>query len=353
MSLISFLEIKIEYAFQVKLLLSYGEHAREFFPIESMFHLLHNLTQGTVAPVNSHEHSFSRTILSQMDIFIVAMVNPDGRHYVETSGNYCWRGTSLGVDLNRNFDWNFGGKGSSTDAKDEEFRGQAAFSEPECNILLDITAKHKFDAFVSLHSGIRQIYLPFADTQSKKIHKLPDNMDSMLKVVKLMSTSTVHTFTYGLAYRLNEYTADGTIFDYMAGVKKIPFSLAIELWGIGDHKGAKCFDLFNPPNHALKTSVMEIHPIYEVLFLFLIAWKQEQASTTSTMSTTTTVVNTLINGPSTTLGCFLVLAIVLAILYRNGRRCKLRYGLKFYRHRRIISFNSIGRKMSMFNNYHI
>ncbi len=337
----------------MKLLLSYGEHAREFLPIESMFNLLHNLTQGMAAPVNSHQHAFSRTILSQMDIFIIAMVNPDGRHYVETTHNYCWRGTSLGVDLNRNFDWNFGGKGSSGDTKDEEYRGQAVFSEPECNILLDLTAKHQFDAFVSLHSGIRQIYLPFADTQSKRMHRVPDNMENMLKVVKLMSTSTIHRFSYGIAYRLNEYTADGTIFDYMAGVRKIPFSLAIELWGIGDHKGAKCFDLFNPPSEELKTSVKEIHPMYEVLFVFLIAWKQDQGGATSTVSVTTTVANTLINGPSTTLGCLLVLLLVAVILYRNGRRCKLRYGLKFYRHRRIISFNSIGRKMTMFNNYHI
>ena len=45
------------------------------------------------------------------------------------SGNYCWRGTSTGVDLNRNFDWNFGGAhGSSRDPKDEEYRGAYAFS---------------------------------------------------------------------------------------------------------------------------------------------------------------------------------------------------------------------------------
>ena len=35
-------------------------------------------------------------------------------------------------------------------------------SEPECGVYLDLTATHIFDAFVSLHSGIKQIYLPFA-----------------------------------------------------------------------------------------------------------------------------------------------------------------------------------------------
>ena len=47
-------------------------------------------------------------------------------HYI---GNYCWRGTKSGVDLNRNFDWNFGAShGSSRDPNDEEYRGAHAFS---------------------------------------------------------------------------------------------------------------------------------------------------------------------------------------------------------------------------------
>jgi hypothetical protein len=63
------------------------------------------------------------------------MMNPDGRKFVEKTGNYCWRGTSTGVDLNRNFDWNYGAKGSSSDITDEEYRGNAAFSGLTSDIL--------------------------------------------------------------------------------------------------------------------------------------------------------------------------------------------------------------------------
>ena len=72
---------------KVKIPLSYGEHAREFFPIESMFHLLNNLTTGVTLPKGSPEFEFSYKILSRVDLFIVAVVNPDGRHLVETTGN--------------------------------------------------------------------------------------------------------------------------------------------------------------------------------------------------------------------------------------------------------------------------
>ena len=71
---------------KVKILLSFGEHAREFFPIESMFHLLNNLTTGVTSPKGSAEFDFSYRVLSQIDLFIIAVVNPDGRHLVETTG---------------------------------------------------------------------------------------------------------------------------------------------------------------------------------------------------------------------------------------------------------------------------
>ena len=118
-----------------RVLLSYGEHAREFFPVESLFHLLNNLTQGTIMDKNSPQFQFSSTILSNIDMYIITIMNPDGRLYVETSKNYCWRGTKTGVDLNRNFDWQFGGKGSSGNKKDEEYRGPYPFSGTKVSLI--------------------------------------------------------------------------------------------------------------------------------------------------------------------------------------------------------------------------
>ena len=61
----------------------------------------------------------------------------------------------------------------------------------------------------------------FPDTASKSSRRQPDNADKMLELANVMSQSTSKKFTYGLAYKLNEYTADGTIFDYVAGKKKV------------------------------------------------------------------------------------------------------------------------------------
>ena len=114
---------------KVKILFSFGEHAREFFPVESLFFLLHQLLQlDNILKYEDNQKFIGKKVLNFIDLYIIVMGNPDGRIYVEQSKNYCWRGTSAGVDINRNFDWEFGGKGSSNNKKDEEYRGPHAFS---------------------------------------------------------------------------------------------------------------------------------------------------------------------------------------------------------------------------------
>lgn len=111
-----------------QILFSYGEHAREFLPVESAIFFLRNLTGGLLPHADLYSKQFTQRILSQSDLYIILMANPDGRHYIEQTSNYCWRGTSSGVDLDRNFDWEFGGKGSTGNTQDEEYRGNEPFS---------------------------------------------------------------------------------------------------------------------------------------------------------------------------------------------------------------------------------
>ena len=112
---------------KVNILFSFGEHAREFFPVESVLHLLQQLVSAG-GNLKDNLTDNGADILDFIDLYIIVITNPDGRQYVEQSHNYCWRGTSNGVDINRNFGWEFGGRGSSGNKKDEEYRGSHAFS---------------------------------------------------------------------------------------------------------------------------------------------------------------------------------------------------------------------------------
>ncbi|XP_013379519.1 carboxypeptidase A1 [Lingula anatina] len=318
-------------ATKLKVLLSYGEHSREFLPVETLFYFLKRLTKGLREPKDSPEETYSRFILSRLDLFIIVMVNPDGRNYVERTGNYCWRGTSTGVDLNRNFDWNYGGPGSKAEKADEEYRGEHAFSEPESLVFKELVSRYRFDAFVSFHSGIRQIYVPFADTRSKSIHRSPENVAAMLQLASKLSHSTAYKFIYGVANKINQYTADGTIFDYMAGVKKVPFSLAIELWGEGDHKGAQCFDLFNPPSHALQDVVETLQPMYKALFTYLVDWKDRQMSLELGVE---------FLAPSLTLGYVLLVAVII-VTFIVAVYNRLPPSLRLVPRRRVVSLKTL------------
>ncbi|RUS84504.1 hypothetical protein EGW08_007743 [Elysia chlorotica] len=262
---------------KVRVLLSYGEHAREFFPVESMLYFIKNVTNGASFSLNkSSNHTFSMWVLNNFDIIFIGMANPDGRDYIEKTRNYCWRGTQSGVDINRNFDWNFGGPGSSNNSKDGEFRGLHPFSEPETEVFRNLSYVFAPDAFISFHSGARHIYIPFADSLSQHSRRQPINKTLLLRLARYMSRSCPsRPFKFGLAYDLTGYTADGTAFDFMAGHEKIPFSLAVELWEHKKHEGQSCFDEFNPKSEVLQAELSLVHPMYIELLKYLQKWKKE------------------------------------------------------------------------------
>lgn len=91
-----------------RILLSYGEHAAEFFPVQSLFHLLQNVTQGIDLPPGTYGGNFTRFLLNNFDLYLLTIVNPDGRMIIEKTRNYCWMGTANNVDLNSDLEGNFG-----------------------------------------------------------------------------------------------------------------------------------------------------------------------------------------------------------------------------------------------------
>lgn len=83
-----------------RLLLSYGEHAAEFFPVQSMFYLLENITRGFNLPLWTYGRNFTRFVLNNFDLYMLTIVNPDGRVIIERTKNHCWIGTANEIDLN-------------------------------------------------------------------------------------------------------------------------------------------------------------------------------------------------------------------------------------------------------------
>ena len=90
-----------------RILLSYGEHAAEFFPVQSLLHLLQNVTQGVDLPPGTYGGNFTRFLLNNFELYLLTIVNPDGRVIIEKTRNYCWMGTANNADLNSDLEGSF------------------------------------------------------------------------------------------------------------------------------------------------------------------------------------------------------------------------------------------------------
>jgi hypothetical protein len=101
--------------------------------------------------------------IDECEIWVVPVINPEGHQLIwqgyetwrknkrDNNGNGHFDADSDGVDLNRNFDFNWAG-GGSTDPTSENYRGVAAFSEPEARAIRDLCLRESFQFIVNYHS---------------------------------------------------------------------------------------------------------------------------------------------------------------------------------------------------------
>lgn len=150
-------------------------HAREPITIEVLLYFMNYLCQ------NYGLDSEVTYLVDNRELWFVPIVNPDGYEYnrdTEPLGGGLWRknrrnngGGSFGVDLNRNYGYNWGydNLGSSFNVNSETYRGTAGFSEPETQVMRDFVNSHSFVIALNYHSygnyfikpwGYARIYTP-------------------------------------------------------------------------------------------------------------------------------------------------------------------------------------------------
>jgi carboxypeptidase T len=148
-----------------------GAHlAREHLSVEVPLMLAHTLLERYV----SGDATIKRLVDSR-DIHIIPLVNPDGAEYDIEGGSYhMWRknralvnGSPQGVDLNRNYGYQWGTGGSSTDPSDETYRGPSPFSEPETQHVRDFIDKQKnISSLLTFHTFSKLVLYPWGYSNS-------------------------------------------------------------------------------------------------------------------------------------------------------------------------------------------
>lgn len=139
-------------------------HAREHLSTEVPLFLAKYLVE------NYQTNQEIKDLVDSRDIYFIPIVNPDGTLHDIVNRNYkMWRKNrrlikknTYGVDLNRNYgyEWNTGG--SSSNPRSDVYHGEAPFSEPETQAIKDfVDSKPNIRIMLSFHTYSELILYPW------------------------------------------------------------------------------------------------------------------------------------------------------------------------------------------------
>ena len=143
------------------------QHAREWGAAMTGMYLADRLVETAATDPRV------QALLSKVEIFVIPVVNVDGYSFTwADTANRLWRKNrrdngdgSFGVDPNRNWGYQWGGAGASTNPSSETYRGTAAFSEPETIAMRDVFVLHpNIVATIDFHSYSQLVLSPWAYT---------------------------------------------------------------------------------------------------------------------------------------------------------------------------------------------
>uniref|UniRef100_A0A2H1VA23 SFRICE_005155 n=1 Tax=Spodoptera frugiperda TaxID=7108 RepID=A0A2H1VA23_SPOFR len=178
--------------------------------------------------------------IKNIDWYFLPVVNPDGYEYTHKTDRL-WRknrkfgygpSSCTGTDLNRNFGYRWGGKGSSSYPCSDIYRGSGPFSEPESKAINDFfkSSAVKFSAYLTYHSYGQYLLYPWGYDNA-----LPPDHKDLETMGKLIAQAIQNTG--GSSYQVGSssgllYPASGGSDDW-AKSQNIKYTYTIELSDTG------------------------------------------------------------------------------------------------------------------------
>lgn len=162
-----------------------------------------------------------RALLDGARVVIAPVVNPDGYVYSWNSQRL-WRKNrrgGYGVDLNRNWGYEWGGQGSSGFTGDDIYRGSAPFSEPETAALRDLAQGFGADlaAHIDYHSFSQLILWPFGYAEGVETPEPDRTAFATLSTEMSGVIQGVHGEYYDPIQSVDLYPASGACTDWFYG----------------------------------------------------------------------------------------------------------------------------------------
>ncbi|MBI4677840.1 MAG: zinc carboxypeptidase [Elusimicrobia bacterium] len=181
-----------------------------------------------------------KKLLDSRDIHIIPMINPDGVEYDVATSQYRWQRKNMrvnpdgeiGVDLNRNYGYEWGGVGASDQPYSDTYHGPSAFSEPEtAAIKRFVEARPNIKTSISYHSYGSLIFYPW----SYSYDPIPNKKD--LAAFKAAAAKMASLTGYTAEQSSDLYASSGDTDDWMYGVRRV-FGFTYELEGGSFYPGS-------------------------------------------------------------------------------------------------------------------
>jgi hypothetical protein len=223
-------DVAIEDSTEADVLYIANLHAREVITPEVLFYFMRHLVD------NYGRDALVTHLIENRELWFIPSANPDGHEYVfqgdsDNRNNRSmleplwWRKNMRdnnvdgvfdplidGVDLNRNFGfaWALDDEGSSPYRGSNTYRGPAAFSEPETQILRDFAKSKPFVISLSYHSYSNLWLYPWGYTKES----LPEKDAAIFKA---LADSCVHYNNYNAQTGADLYLVNGDTDDWLYG----------------------------------------------------------------------------------------------------------------------------------------
>ncbi len=190
------------------------QHAREWIGMEVVLSFVQYL-------YDHKDDENLQSIFFNKVIWLIPIMNPDGLEYTRTTDRL-WRKNrrdnldgTFGVDLNRNYDFEFLTNSSSNTAS-ETYRGASAVSEPESKSLVDLISSQSLGGLLDFHSYSQFILYPWAYTIDSTDHEVVFN-NLALEWQKLIKKVNGRVYEVGQPSKLLNFSSGGTLMDYLYG----------------------------------------------------------------------------------------------------------------------------------------
>jgi hypothetical protein len=210
--------------------LDFGIHAREWIAPATGAYIINELL------TKYSSGGDAKTILDTWDLHIVPLLNPDGYAYSH-SNDRMWRknrklisgSNCYGVDLNRNFGYQWNTGGSSSSACSDTFHGGSPMSEAEAQALQRYMPGKSWTTYVTFHSYGQWWFTNWGYTTADPPSYAILKQKAQIGVNAIRSVNG-RVYTIGSSAQLL-YVASGGSEDWTRGTLGILYSYCLELPG--------------------------------------------------------------------------------------------------------------------------